>query len=76
MPTSTSLPRRRCGEDLRRDRRARLEDPPDYAKPAARLPRLNEIFGRIEQWTMTKTKFEAMEILNKDDIPLAALSCR
>jgi len=42
---------------------------PDYAKPAARLPRLNEIFARIEQWTMTKTKFEAMEILNKDDIP-------
>ena len=24
---------------------------------------------RIEQWTMTKTKFEAMDILNKDDIP-------
>src|SRR5881227_2215488 len=42
---------------------------PDYAKPAARLPRLNEIFGRIEQWTMTKTKFEAMDILNRDDIP-------
>ena len=42
---------------------------PDYAKPPARLTRLNEIFGRIEQWTMTKTKFEAMEILNKDDIP-------
>src|ERR1700745_102622 len=42
---------------------------PNYAKPAARLPHLNEIFARIEQWTMTKTKFEAMEILNKDDIP-------
>src|SRR5947207_12213181 len=42
---------------------------PDYAKPPARLPRLNEIFSRIEQWTMTKTKFEAMEFLNKDDIP-------
>ena len=41
----------------------------NYAKPAARLPRLNEIFARIEQWTMTKTKFEAMDILNKDDIP-------
>src|ERR1700674_5247422 len=41
----------------------------DYAKPPARLKRLNEIFARIEQWTMTKTKFEAMEILNKDDIP-------
>ncbi len=42
---------------------------PDYATPKARLPRLNEIFGRIEQWTMSKNKFEAMEILNKYDIP-------
>jgi formyl-CoA transferase len=42
---------------------------PAYAKPAARLPKLNEIFGRIEQWTMTKTKFEAMDILNEYDIP-------
>ncbi len=58
------------GEDLRRDRRARPGRPmPNYAKPPARLSRLNEIFARIEQWTMTKTKFEAMEILNKDDIP-------
>jgi formyl-CoA transferase len=42
---------------------------PDYAKPAARLPRLKQIFARIEAWTMTKTKFEAMEILNTYDIP-------
>jgi formyl-CoA transferase len=42
---------------------------PDYATPPARLPRLNEIFGRIEQWTMTKTKFEAMDLLNQYDIP-------
>jgi formyl-CoA transferase len=42
---------------------------PDYAKPAARLPRLNEIFARIEQWTMSKTKFEAMDTLNQFDIP-------
>jgi formyl-CoA transferase len=42
---------------------------PDYATPKARLPRLNEIFGRIEEWTMTKTKFEAMDILNEFDIP-------
>jgi len=42
---------------------------PKYAKPEARLPHLNEIFERIEQWTMTKTKFDAMEILNKLDIP-------
>jgi formyl-CoA transferase len=42
---------------------------PDYAKPAARLPRLKEIFDTIEKWTMTKDKFEAMELLNKYDIP-------
>ena len=42
---------------------------PDFAKPAARLPRLTQIFERIEQWTMTKTKFEAMDILNQYDIP-------
>ena len=42
---------------------------PDYATPPARLPRLKSIFDRIEQWTMTKTKFEAMDILNKYDIP-------
>ncbi|HUK06633.1 MAG TPA: formyl-CoA transferase, partial [Stellaceae bacterium] len=36
----------------------------DYATPPARLPRLMEIFGEIERWTMTKTKFEAMDILN------------
>jgi formyl-CoA transferase len=42
---------------------------PGYATPKARLPRLNEIFGRIEQWTMTKSKFEAMAILNEFDIP-------
>jgi formyl-CoA transferase len=41
----------------------------DYATPAARLPRLKEIFAEIEHWTMTKTKFEAMAILNKYDIP-------
>ncbi|MGA0562618.1 formyl-CoA transferase [Ancylobacter sp. VNQ12] len=42
---------------------------PAYATPAARLPHLNEIFTRIESWTMAHTKFEAMEILNKYDIP-------
>ncbi len=41
----------------------------NYATPKARLPRLNEIFARIEAWTMSKTKFEAMDILNKYDIP-------
>jgi formyl-CoA transferase len=42
---------------------------PDYATPEARLPRLMAIFGEIERWTMTKSKFEAMDILNEYDIP-------
>ncbi|MBB6309984.1 formyl-CoA transferase [Xanthobacter tagetidis] len=42
---------------------------PNYATPAARLPHLNEIFTRIEAWTMAHTKFEAMDILNTYDIP-------
>jgi formyl-CoA transferase len=40
-----------------------------YATPQARLLHLKPIFARIEQWTMTKTKYEAMEILNQYDIP-------
>jgi formyl-CoA transferase len=42
---------------------------PNYATPNARLPHLKEIFATIEQWTLTKTKFEAMDILNQHDIP-------
>jgi len=33
------------------------------------LLHLKPIFKRIEQWTMTKDKFEAMDILNEYDIP-------
>ena len=40
-----------------------------YATPPERLDKLNEIFERIEQWTMTKTKFEVMDICNGLDIP-------
>jgi formyl-CoA transferase len=42
---------------------------PQYATPPARLPHLKQIFDRIEQWTMTKTKFEVMDVLNQFDIP-------
>ena len=45
----------------------------DYATPKARLPRLKQIFGTIEQWTMTKTKFEVMEICNAVDIPIGPI---
>ena len=40
-----------------------------YASPMARLPQLKSIFARIEQWTTTMDKFDAMDILNKYDIP-------
>ncbi len=40
-----------------------------YATPQARLLHLKPIFRRIEQWTMGKDKFEAMDILNQLDIP-------
>jgi formyl-CoA transferase len=42
---------------------------PDFATPEARLPRLKEIFGAVEEWSVTKTKFEAMNLLNEHDIP-------
>src|SRR5512137_713889 len=46
---------------------------PEYATPRARLPKLKAIFARIEQWTMTKTKFEVMDICNKIDIPVGPI---
>src|SRR6202166_1362890 len=42
---------------------------PDHATPDARLPRLKEVFATVEEWTVTKTKFEAMALLNEHDIP-------
>ena len=45
----------------------------DYSTPKARLTRLNEIFGAIEDWTMTKTKFEVMDICNPLDIPVGPI---
>lgn len=42
---------------------------PDYATADARLPRLQEVFDTVEEWTMTKDKFEAMRILNDHDVP-------
>ena len=46
---------------------------PDYAKPINRLPKLNEIFGAIEDWTMTKTKLEVMDICNALNIPVGPI---
>ncbi|MDE0532304.1 MAG: formyl-CoA transferase [Albidovulum sp.] len=46
---------------------------PEYATPPARLPRLDEIFDEIQNWTMTKTKFEVMEECNPLDIPVGPI---
>src|SRR5262249_20651598 len=46
-----------------------LAEHPDYATPEARLSRLDEIFGYIEEWTLTKTKWEAFGELNGINVP-------
>ncbi len=42
---------------------------PEYATPKARLNKIAAIFDRVEEWTMTKDKFEVMEICNPLNIP-------
>src|ERR687898_763574 len=46
---------------------------PNYSTPPARLPRLKQIFGTIEEWTKTKTKFEVMKLCNEHDIPVGPI---
>jgi formyl-CoA transferase len=46
---------------------------PEYATPKARLPKLKQIFARIEDWTTTRTKFEVMELCNAVDIPVGPI---
>ena len=49
--------------------RADWLDDEEWNTPAARLPKLDEMFGEIEKWTRTRTKFEVMEILNPLNVP-------
>jgi len=49
------------------------KEDPELATPPLRLPHLNKIFGAIEEWTMTKTKYEVMEICNPHDIPVGPI---
>jgi formyl-CoA transferase len=49
--------------------REELIDDPEWATPEARLPKLDKCFEIIEQWTITKGKFEVMEILNERNVP-------
>ena len=49
--------------------REELINDPEWSTPQVRLPKLDQCFEMIEQWTMTKTKFEVMEILNPLNVP-------
>ena len=49
------------------------KEDPDYATPDARLPRLDKVFAAIEEWTMTKDKFEVMAICNPLNIPVGPI---
>src|SRR5437899_4950659 len=42
---------------------------PAYTTPKARQPHITDIFATIEKWLADKTKFEAVDILRKFDIP-------
>jgi formyl-CoA transferase len=44
---------------------------PNYTTAKARQPHIMDIFGTIEEWLKDKTKFEAVDILRKFDIPCA-----
>ena len=49
------------------------KEDPEYATPPARLTKMNGIFEEIEKWTMTKTKYEVMDICNPLDIPVGPI---
>jgi formyl-CoA transferase len=49
-------------------RRDLFEDP-DYATPQKRLAHLADIFANVEEWTLTKTKWEAFRELNAVGVP-------
>src|SRR3546814_4895872 len=51
-----------CSSDL-------LIEDPEWATPEKRLPKLDQCFAIIEEWTMTRNKFEVMELLNEHNIP-------
>jgi formyl-CoA transferase len=49
-----------------------LEDP-EWNTPEARLPKIDQLFDEVEKWTMTKTKFDVMHILNPLNVPVGPI---
>ncbi len=54
---------------MRKIGRDDLADDPEYSTPEGRLPHLTEIFDVIEEWTLTRTKWEAFGELNAINVP-------
>ncbi|MGH3166620.1 MAG: formyl-CoA transferase, partial [Trebonia sp.] len=49
--------------------RPELASDPEWATPEARLPKLDKVFGVIEEWTSRFTKWEVMEQLTALGVP-------
>lgn len=49
--------------------RPELATDPEWATPQARLPKLDEMWRVIEQWTSKYTKYEVLEKCNEYDVP-------
>jgi formyl-CoA transferase len=49
--------------------RPELITDPEWSTPEVRLPKLDQCFALIEQWTLTVDKFDAMRLLNEFEIP-------
>ena len=70
--TPTSISRSRATPGSRSARRSASPNgstDPAYTTAKARQPHIEEIFATIEKWLADKTKFEAVDILRKFDIP-------
>lgn len=49
--------------------RPELADDPQWSTPAARLPKLDEMFRMIEQWTQRRSKWDVLAALTAENIP-------
>ena len=49
--------------------RPELAGDPEWNTPKARLPKLDQMFALIEEWSLQHPKFEAMDLLNRISVP-------
>ncbi|MEU8382972.1 formyl-CoA transferase [Streptosporangium sp. NPDC048865] len=49
--------------------RPELANDPEWATPEARLPKLDKMFQLIEEWSITRDKWEVLDLLNAANIP-------